>query len=64
VQSMQNIEILSRLATDRAAQLRSARSVRGANRSRHHVRRWFGFQLVRLGAWVAAEPAMRPLTAR
>ena len=61
VQSMQNIKILSQLATDREAQLRRAGSVGGADRSSRHVRRWLGFQLVRLGAWVAAEPTMRPL---
>jgi hypothetical protein len=28
------------------------------------VRRWIGRGLVRLGAWIAAEPAMRPARAR
>jgi hypothetical protein len=32
--------------------------------SRHVVRRWVGRGLVRLGAWIAAEPAMRPARAR
>ena len=32
--------------------------------TRRPVRRWIGRQLVRLGAWVAAEPAMRPARAR
>jgi hypothetical protein len=32
--------------------------------SRHIVRRWIGRRLVRLGAWIAAEPAMRPARAR
>ena len=31
---------------------------------RRPVRRWIGRQLVRLGAWMAAEPAMRPARAR
>ena len=31
---------------------------------RHVVRRWIGRGLVRLGAWIAAEPAMRPARAR
>jgi hypothetical protein len=31
---------------------------------RHVVRRWVGRGLVRLGAWIAAEPAMRPARAR
>ena len=31
---------------------------------RHPVRRWIGRGLVRLGAWIAAEPAMRPARAR
>jgi hypothetical protein len=30
----------------------------------HVVRRWLGRGLVRLGAWIAAEPAMRPARAR
>jgi len=64
VQSMQNITVLGRLVTDREAQLRRAGSLWRAHRSTHHVRRWFGFQLVRLGAWVAAEPTMRPLAVR
>jgi hypothetical protein len=32
--------------------------------SRNVVRRWIGRGLVRLGAWIAAEPAMRPARAR
>jgi len=32
--------------------------------SRPVVRRWIGRGLVRLGAWIAAEPAMRPVRAR
>jgi hypothetical protein len=32
--------------------------------SHHVVRRWIGRGLVRLGAWIAAEPAMRPARAR
>ena len=32
--------------------------------TRRPVRRWIGRQLVRLGAWMAAEPAMRPARAR
>jgi hypothetical protein len=31
---------------------------------RHAVRRWVGRSLVRLGAWIAAEPVMRPARAR
>jgi hypothetical protein len=31
---------------------------------RRPVRRWIGRQLVRFGAWMAAEPAMRPARAR
>ena len=31
---------------------------------RHVVRRWIGRGLVRLGAWIAAEPAMSPARAR
>jgi hypothetical protein len=31
---------------------------------RHVVRRWLGRSLVRLGAWIAAEPSMRPARAR
>jgi hypothetical protein len=31
---------------------------------RNVVRRWIGRGLVRLGAWIAAEPAMRPARAR
>jgi hypothetical protein len=64
MQSMQNIQILSLLAADREAQLRRTNPVRQARRSSGGVRRWFGFQLVRLGHWVAAEPTMRPLTSR
>ena len=31
---------------------------------RHIVRLWVGRGLVRLGAWIAAEPVMRPARAR
>jgi len=36
----------------------------GGDHSRRPVRRWIGGQLVRLGAWVAAEPRMLPAQAR
>lgn len=64
VQSMQNIYVLGQLATDREAQLRCARAVKSGDRSSRHLRRWVGLQLVRFGAWVAAEPTMRRLTVR
>ncbi len=34
------------------------------HKSRNTVRRWVGRGLVRLGAWIAAEPTMRPARAR
>ena len=36
----------------------------GEHTPRHPVRRLIGRGLVRLGAWIAAEPAMRPARAR
>ena len=64
VQSMLDIKILSQLASDHEARLRRASSVRGGHHSSHHVRRWFGLHLMHLGAWVAAEPRIRPLPVR
>jgi len=44
--------------TQREARLRGTHRV-GRNHSRRQVRRWLGRQLVRVGAWVAAEPTAK-----
>lgn len=62
--SQQNIHVLRQLVADREAQLHSAGVSVGSGLPRRHVRRWAGTQLVRLGAWVASEPGLRPATAR
>jgi len=64
VHSMLDIKILSQLASDHEARLRRAGSVSAGVRSSRHIRRWFGLHLVRLGAWVAAEPTIRPVPVR
>jgi hypothetical protein len=63
VHSLQNVDVLRQLATEREAQLRRTSLQVGRDHSRP-VRRWVGRQLVRFGAWVAAEPTMRPARAR
>ncbi|MGH2417320.1 MAG: hypothetical protein ACRDFY_03215 [Candidatus Limnocylindria bacterium] len=61
--SLQDLHVLRQLTGEREAQLHHA--IPAARRSsRRSARRRLGFQLVRLGAWVAAEPAMRPAPAR
>ena len=64
MQSLQNVHVLRQMASEREAQLRRTSLPVARDRSRRPVRRWVGRQLVRLGAWVAAEPTMRPARAR
>jgi hypothetical protein len=52
---MDNIHLLRQLASEREAQLRRGTAVHRRVRSRS-IRRRIGEELVRLGAWVAAEP--------
>ena len=60
MQSQNDIHVLLQLTMDREAQLRASSVLGGRIRTRRPLRRWAGRQLVRLGAWVAAEPAMQP----
>ena len=62
MQSLQDIHVLNQFAAERAAQLRRM-ALRG-DYPRRPLRRWLGEQLMRLGAWVAAEPTLRPIPAR
>jgi hypothetical protein len=52
------------LVDDRRGRVRRTNLLVSEHTSRHVVRRWVGRGLVRLGAWIAAEPAMRPARAR
>ena len=52
------------LAGERQERLRRTDLLVSERPARHTVRRWIGRGLVRLGAWIAAEPAMRPVRAR
>ena len=52
------------LAGERQERLRRTDLLVSERPPRHTVRRWIGRGLVRLGAWIAAEPAMRPARAR
>ena len=56
---MQSIQVLRQLATEREAQLRRRTVLIGRGRTTF-IRRRIGEELAHLGAWVAAEPALRP----
>jgi hypothetical protein len=52
------------LVDDRRERVRRTSLLVNEQPPRHVVRRWIGRGLVRLGAWIAAEPVMRPARAR
>jgi hypothetical protein len=52
------------LVDERQERPRRTNLLVGEHTPRHPIRRWIGRGLVRLGAWIAAEPAMRPARAR
>ena len=52
------------LVSERQARPRRTHRLVSEHTPRHPVRRLIGRGLVRLGAWIAAEPAMRPARAR
>ena len=63
---LMNVELRVALAVmeRRRGSLRRTDLLVSDREMRRPVRRWIGRQLVRLGAWMAAEPAMRPARAR
>jgi hypothetical protein len=63
---LMNVELRVALAVmeRRGGSLRRTDLLVSDREMRRPVRRWIGRQLVRLGAWMAAEPAMRPAQAR
>ena len=63
---LMNVEFRAALAVmeRRRGSLRGTDLLMSDREMRRPVRRWIGRQLVRLGAWMAAEPAMRPARAR
>ena len=63
---LMNVELRVALALmeRRRGSLRRTDLLMSDREMRRPVRRWIGRQLVRLGAWMAAEPAMRPARAR
>ena len=63
---LMNVELRAALAVmeRRRESLRRTDLLVSDREMRRPVRRWIGRQLVRLGAWMAAEPAMRPARAR
>jgi hypothetical protein len=52
------------LVDERQRRLRRTNLLVSEDTQRRTVRRWIGRGLVRLGAWIAAEPMMRPARAR
>lgn len=64
MQSINDVHVLSRLAMDREAQLRRSTTHAAAHVSARISRQWLGRQLVRLGAWLAADPTLRRIGAR
>ena len=65
MQSNLDLRVLLSLSEEREERLRRTNLfVRESHASRRVVRRWVGRQLVRIGAWLANEPAMRPARVR
>jgi hypothetical protein len=65
VQSNLDLRVVLLLIEEREARLRRTNLfVNEGKHARRAVRRWVGRRLVRLGAWVAADPTMRPARAR
>jgi hypothetical protein len=65
VQTNADLRVVLSLVEERQARLRrTSLLVSAPHPGRRPVRRWIGRQLVRLGAWVASEPTMRPARAR
>ena len=60
--TMQSTHVLRQLARERETMLRATPLL--VSGERHRVRRWLGWQLVRLGARLAGEPTLRPARAR
>jgi hypothetical protein len=52
------------LVDERQRRLRRTNLLVSEDTQRRTVRRWIGRGLVRLGAWIAAEPMLRPARAR
>jgi hypothetical protein len=63
VQSNLDLRVTLALAEERRARVHRTPLLVERTRERRIVRRWIGRKLVRLGAWVAAEP-MHPVRAR
>jgi hypothetical protein len=59
-----DLRVVLALMERRRAPMRRTGLLVTERKLRRPVRRWIGRQLVRLGAWMAAEPAMRPARAR
>ena len=55
---VQSIRVLSQFVAERQAELRIAAGAWDGNDVPRPLRRWLGSQLVRVGAWVAREPAV------
>ena len=64
MQSNLDVRVVLALIAEREGRLRRTSLLVNEQPPRHVVRRWIGRGLVRLGAWIAAEPAMRPARAR
>jgi hypothetical protein len=59
-----DLRVAQALVHERQERARRTNLLGSERPTRHVVRRWIGRGLVRLGAWIAAEPAMRPARAR
>jgi hypothetical protein len=64
VQTNADLRAALLFAEERQRRLRRTHLPMGEEHASRPVRRWIGRQLVRLGAWMAAEPTMRPARAR
>ena len=64
MQTTADLRAVLSFVEERQERLRRTNLLVGEHTSRRIVRRWIGRQLVRLGAWMASEPTMRPARAR
>lgn len=64
MQSQHDLHVLRQLTSEREAQLHYTIPAMSRPPAGRPVRRWLGGLIVRLGAWVAAEPTLRPAPAR
>lgn len=62
--TQQDLHVLRHLTSEREARLHDATPAEVRHRAGRPLRRWLGGLIVRLGTWVAAEPALGTAPAR